>query len=42
MWACICPDLLSSIEREPEEAIVPEMMESFAKVSLFILRLLKR
>ena len=32
MWSCICPELLSSIEREPEEAVVPEMMESFAKV----------
>lgn len=31
MWSYICPELLSSIEREPEEAVVPEMMESFAK-----------
>lgn len=32
MWAYICPELLSSIEREPEESVVPEMMESFSKV----------
>ena len=32
MWSFICPELLSSIEREPEESVVPEMMESFAKV----------
>jgi len=31
MWTYICPELLTSIEREPEEAVVPEMMESFAK-----------
>jgi len=31
MWSYICPELLTSIEREPEEAVVPEMMESFAK-----------
>lgn len=31
MWLYICPELLTSIEREPEEAVVPEMMESFAK-----------
>ena len=31
MWLYICPELLSSIDREPEEAVVPEMMESFAK-----------
>ncbi|XP_057301681.1 importin-5-like isoform X2 [Hydractinia symbiolongicarpus] len=31
MWTYIAPELLSSIEREPEEAVVPEMMESFAK-----------
>jgi len=31
MWSYICPELLTSIEREPEEQVVPEMMESFAK-----------
>merc|ERR1712013_566699 len=31
MWTYICPELLTSIEREPEEQVVPEMMESFAK-----------
>jgi len=31
MWSFICPELLSSIEREPEESVTPEMMESFAK-----------
>jgi len=31
MWAYVCPELLTSIEREPEEQVVPEMMESFAK-----------
>ncbi|XP_065645184.1 importin-5 isoform X3 [Hydra vulgaris] len=31
MWLYICPELLSSIEREPEEAVVPELMDSFAK-----------
>lgn len=32
MWAYICPELLVAIEREPEESVTPEMMESFAKV----------
>ena len=32
MWSYICPELLSSIEREPEESVVPELMDSFAKV----------
>eukprot|EP00111_Clytia_hemisphaerica_P019077 TCONS_00056356-protein len=31
MWSFIATELLTSIEREPEEAVVPEMMESFAK-----------
>ena len=32
MWGFIATELLTSIEREPEESVVPEMMESFAKV----------
>lgn len=31
MWAHICPELLSAIEKEPEEAVVPELMDSFSK-----------
>lgn len=38
MWTYIAPELLSSIEREPEEAVVPEMMESFAKVNFSLKR----
>ena len=32
MWAYISPELLKAIEGEPEEEVVPEMMDSFAKV----------
>lgn len=32
MWAFISPELLKAIEGEPEEEVVPEMMDSFAKV----------
>jgi len=35
MWLFIAPELLSAIENEPEEAVVPEMMESFAKVYMY-------
>ena len=35
MWSFIATELLTSIEREPEESVVPEMMESFAKVAYF-------
>jgi len=31
MWTFICPELMVAIEREPEEAVVPEMMDSFSK-----------
>lgn len=31
MWGYICPELLVAVEREPEESVTPEMMESFAK-----------
>lgn len=31
VWAHICPELLSAIEKEPEEAVVPELMDSFSK-----------
>ena len=34
MWAYISPELLKAIEGEPEEEVVPEMMDSFAKVKL--------
>ena len=32
MWAFISPELLKAVEGEPEEEVVPEMMDSFAKV----------
>ena len=35
MWAYISPELLKAIEGELEEEVVPELMDSFAKVTCF-------
>jgi len=31
LWTHVCPELLSSIEKEPEDSVIPEMMDSFSK-----------
>jgi hypothetical protein len=31
LWTYVCPELLSSIEKEPEDSVIPEMMDSFSK-----------
>ncbi len=33
MWGFISPELLKAVKEEPEEEVVPEMMDSFAKVN---------
>jgi hypothetical protein len=31
LWSYMCPELLSAIDKEPEESVIPELMDSFSK-----------
>jgi hypothetical protein len=31
LWTYVLPEILSSIEKEPEDSVIPEMMDSFSK-----------